>query len=469
MTESLLGMVGLGVIGRNMLLNMADHGSPVAGYDRDRTRVDLVNSEAGSRPMRAARTMAEFVEMLRQPRTVMILVPAGRPVDVVIRELVTHLSPGDLIIDGGNSHFGDTNLRAAALRERGIMFLGVGISGGEEGARRGPSIMPGGPPEAYERVRGIYEAVAAQVDGEPCVTYIGPGSAGHYVKMVHNGIEYAILRLIAETYDLMKRGLGLADAELSGVYERWDRGQLNAYLIEITARILRQIDPHTGRPLVELILDEAGQKGTGRWASEDAMDLQVPMPTVDAAIAMRHLSILKQEREAASRTLAGPAPSLAVDKQAFVDRVGDALYAGMIVSYAQGMALLRAASRAYSYNLKLEDIARIWRGGCIIRSAMLQDIRSAFRTQPDLLNLLLDTNLGQQLNRRQDDLRAVVQAAAGAGIAAPAFMTALAYYDGYRSAWLPESLIQAQRDYFGAHTYERVDAKGVFHTEWETD
>jgi 6-phosphogluconate dehydrogenase len=391
------------------------------------------------------------------------------PVDAVIRDLLPHLQPGDLIIDGGNSHFDDTDLRGKMLAEKGLHFLGVGISGGESGARHGPSIMPGGPREAYERVRPIFEAVAAKVNGEPCVTYLGPGSAGHYVKMVHNGIEYGLMQLIAESYDLMKRGLGLSDDELHDVYARWNETELNGFLIEITAQIFRQVDEKTGRRLVDVILDEARQKGTGKWTSQDGMELQAPTPTIDAAVAARDLSTYKTERETASRLLGGPSPSFQGERGAFLEQLRSALYAAMILTYAQGMALLRVASQSYGYGLDLEAVARIWRGGCIIRAALLEPIRAAYRARPDLANLLLDPDLSAELVRRQGDLRAIVSHAAGLGIPAPGLMASLAYLDGYRSAWLPANLIQAQRDYFGAHTYERVDARGVFHTRWSDD
>jgi 6-phosphogluconate dehydrogenase len=391
------------------------------------------------------------------------------PVDAVIRDLLPHLQPGDLIIDGGNSHFDDTDLRGKMLAEKGLHFLGVGISGGESGARHGPSIMPGGPREAYERVRPIFEAVAAKVNGEPCVTYLGPGSAGHYVKMVHNGIEYGLMQLIAESYDLMTRGLGLSDDELHDVYARWNETELNGFLIEITAQIFRQVDEKTGRRLVDVILDEARQKGTGKWTSQDGMELQAPTPTIDAAVAARDLSTYKTERETASRLLGGPSPSFQGERGAFLEQLRSALYAAMILTYAQGMALLRVASQSYGYGLDLEAVARIWRGGCIIRAALLEPIRAAYRARPDLANLLLDPDLSAELVRRQGDLRAIVSHAAGLGIPAPGLMASLAYLDGYRSAWLPANLIQAQRDYFGAHTYERVDARGVFHTRWSDD
>jgi 6-phosphogluconate dehydrogenase len=462
-----IGMVGLGVMGRNLVLNIADHGYSVSGYDKDVSKVQELQTEAGSRAINAAQSLEGFVSVLSTPRVIMMLVPAGQVVDHVIRELIPLLERGDLIIDAGNSHFKDTDLRAKSLVEKGILYMGVGVSGGEEGARHGPSLMPGGPREAYERVRPIFEAVAAHVEGAPCAAYLGPGSAGHYVKMVHNGIEYGLMQLIAESYDLMKRGLGLSDDELSNVYADWNKAELDAYLIEITSHIFTQADERTGKRLIDVILDEAKQKGTGMWTSQDAMDIQVPTPVIDAAVVARNLSALKSEREAASKNLKVRTPHLEGDRDAILTQLKGAMYASMIITYAQGMAQLRTASKVYEYSLNLEDVARIWRGGCIIRAALLEDIRAAFHARPDLPNLLNDDRLGQAVISKQQDLRAVVDLAVELGLPIPGLMASLAYFDGYRSAWLPANLIQAQRDDFGAHTYERVDAKGVFHTRWE--
>ncbi len=464
-----IGMVGLGVMGRNLLLNMADHGYAVAGYDKDTSRVQALRPESQVRRIRGAMTLEEFVSLLRSPRAVMMLVPAGPPVDAVIRDLLPHLQPGDLLIDGGNSYFKDTDLRATTLAEKGILFLGVGTSGGEYGARNGPSLMPGGPRQGYDRVREIFEAIAAKVDGEPCVTYLGPGSAGHYTKMVHNGIEYGLMRLIAETYDLMKRGLGMNDDELHQVYEAWNRTELNSYLLEITERIFCQPDDGSNRRLINVILDEARQQGTGRWTSQDAMDLQVPVPTIDVAVAMRNLSAYKAEREAASQGLVRPVRMFQGDRKQFVDQLRNALYVGMILTYAQGMAQLSKASQVYNYQLNLEEVARIWRGGCIIRAALLDKVRVAYRAQPHLPNLLFRTGLADEVMSRQEHLRSVVAAAVEMGISVSGLAVSLGYLDAYRSAWMPANLIQAQRDYFGAHTYERVDAKGIFHTRWEEE
>jgi 6-phosphogluconate dehydrogenase len=464
-----IAMVGLGVMGRNLVLNMADHGFSVVGYDRDESKVAALRKEGQGKKVEAVSSPDDIVAKLSKPRAVMMLVPAGKPVDSVIRDMLPRLEPGDFLIDGGNSHFTDTDLRAKTLAEKGLKFIGVGISGGESGARHGPSMMPGGDAQAYERVRPILEACAAKVNGEPCVTHLGPGSAGHYVKMVHNGIEYGLMQLISETYALMKLGLGLSDDELHEVYKEWNQGELGSFLLEITAQIFCQVDDKTGQRLVDVILDAAKQKGTGMWTSQDAMALQVPTPTIDIAVSMRDLSAMKSEREAASRQAKRPSGKLDGDRKQFIQQLRGAFYASMIMTYAQGMAQLRQASQAYNYGLDPEAIARIWRGGCIIRAAVLEDIRRAFKARRDLPNLLIDAQLGGEVAKRQDDLRSVCRAAAQSGIPAPALMVSLAYFDGYHSSWLPANLIQAQRDCFGAHTYERVDEKGTFHTEWRID
>ena len=462
-----IGMVGLGVMGRNLLLNMADHGFSVAGYDKDVSKVAALRQEAEHRDIRGAESVSEFVSLLRVPRAVMMLVPAGAAVDAVIHDLLPCLARGDLIIDAGNSYFDDTNLRAKALAKRGFQFLGVGVSGGEYGARHGPSIMPGGPKDAYERVRAILEAVAAKVEEEPCVTWLGPGAAGHFVKMVHNGIEYGVMQLIAETYDLMKRGLGLSDDELHDVYSTWNNSELNSYLIEITGHTFTHVDEQTGKRLIDEILDVAKQNGTGMWTSQSAMRLQEPAPTIDAAVRMRDMSMLQKEREEASRVLPRPIRRFEGDHRMFIGQLRSALYTGMIITYAQGMALLAVASVTHKYHLDLEAVARIWRGGCIIRAALLNDIRAAFRANPGLPNLLLAPNLSEKVKAHQENLRKMVCIASELGIPTPGLMASLAYLDSYRSAWLPANLIQAQRDYFGAHSYERIDEKGIFHTQWE--
>lgn len=465
-----IGMIGLGVMGRNLVLNMADHGATVIGFDKDSVKVEALRIEAGARSVTGARSLAELVQALPAPRTVMLLIPAGAAVDAALGDLLPLLSPGDLIVDGGNSHFHDTDIRLGALHERGLLFLGVGISGGSEGARHGPSLMPGGPAEAYQRVRPLFEAIAAVVQNEPCVDYLGPGSAGHYVKMVHNGIEYGLMQLIAEAYDLLHRGVGLTNDDLYDVFDGWNQSELNSFLIEITAHIFRQDDTVTGKRLIDVILDEARQKGTGMWTSQEAMALQVPVPTIDMAVATRDLSAFKSERNAAAG-LAGemPSPTNGGKIEAGPRELRNALYAAFIITFSQGMALLRRASEAHQYNLDLEAVSRIWRGGCIIRAALLEKFRKAFRARPDLPNLLLDPDLAHEVGERQGDLRIVVRQAASQRIPAPALMASLAYWDGYRSAWLPANLIQAQRDYFGAHTYERIDGKGTFHTVWTND
>jgi len=462
-----IGMVGLGVMGRNLLLNMADNGFSVAGYDNDPKQVETLRQEAENRDILGSSDIKEFVSSLRSPRAVMMLVPAGAPVDSVIKNLIPHLQQGDLIIDGGNSYFKDTDVRARNLTAQGIQFLGVGVSGGEEGARHGPSIMPGGPKEAYERVRPIFEAVAAKVNGDPCVAWLGPESTGHFVKMVHNGIEYGIMQLLAETYDLMKRGLGMNDDELQEVYAVWNKGELNGYLVEITSQIFSKQDEKTGKRLIDEILDVARQKGTGMWTSQSAMELQVPIPTIDLAVAMRDMSVFAEEREQAGTIYQRPMHTFKSDRDTFLSQLQRALYVAMIITYAQGMALLAVASDKYKYNIDLEAVPRIWRGGCIIRSALLEDICEAFRIRRDLPNLLLDPKISQKIIGNEECLRQVVCQAADSGIPAPGLMVSLGYLDAYRSAWLPANLIQAQRDYFGAHTYERIDAKGTFHMEWE--
>jgi 6-phosphogluconate dehydrogenase len=461
-----IGLVGLAVMGRNLVLNMADHGFSIAVYNRttEKTR-EFIEKEVGGRKIQGGYHLKEFTGLLRKPRAIVLLVKAGPPVDAVIEDL----EQGDLIIDGGNSHFPDTNRRSKSLAEKGFLYMGMGISGGEYGARHGPSMMPGGTKEAYERVRPILEGAAAKVGDEPCVTYLGPNSAGHYVKMVHNGIEYGIMELIAETYDLMKRGLRLTNDELHDVYDKWNQEELKSYLIEITANIFSQKEEKTNKRLIDMILDQAKQKGTGKWTSWDSMELQVPTPTIDVAVVMRDLSGYKAERKAASTVLHGPTPAFKGDKKRFIGQLGKALYVGMIVTYAQGMTLLKQASETYGYGLNLEAVARIWRGGCIIRAAVLENFRAAYQARQDLPNLLGDVHLAQEVVSRQDDLRTVVSIAAKRGIPVPGLMSALGYYDGYRSTWLPANLTQAQRDYFGAHTYERIDEKGTFHTQWEQD
>ena len=465
-----IGMVGLGVMGRNLLLNIADHGYSVAGYDKDPGRVTALAEEAAGKKIRAARVLKEFLGILKSPRTIALLVPAGLTVDKVIRELLPHLKAGDVLLDCGNSHFNDTNTRQKKLAVNGIQLLGVGVSGGEHGARNGPSLMPGGNREAYEVLRPLFEAIAAKVDGDPCVAYMGPGSAGHFVKMVHNGIEYGLMELIAESYDLMKRGSGLTDDELAETYERWNSQTFQSYLLEITARIFRQADDITGRRLIDVISDKARQKGTGKWTTQAAVDLQVPIPTIDAAVTMRDLSGSKEEREALSQFLAEESSSSRNKKSKhLLGSLEQALRAAFFITYAQGMALLKSASEAYGYGLDLAEVARVWRGGCIIRSAMVEAIRKGYQGRPELPHLLAEPHLGREVIACLRDLRTAVCSAAERGIPAPGMMASLAYFDAYRSTWLPTNLIQAQRDYFGAHSYERVDEEGTFHTKWEQD
>lgn len=462
-----IGMIGLGVMGKNLSLNMADHGYSVAGYDLDPEKVKDFQPEAPQQRIQGASSLAGMIKMLKKPRAVILLVPAGPAVDAVIRDISPFFEPGDMLIDSGNSFFKDTELRQKTLTAKGILMLGMGISGGEVGAREGPSLMPGGPREGFDRVREILEAVAAHVDGDPCCAYCGPGGAGHYVKMVHNGLEYGLMELIAETYDLMKRGLQMDDEEIGQTFSEWNRGELNSYLLEITGRIFAKKDSRTGKRLVDVILDEAKQKGTGKWTSQEAMDQQVPAFTIDTAVAMRDLSGLKDQREQATRVLAGPDPCLEVDKAYFLNLLHQGLYFGSLMTFTQGMAILQAASGAYRYDLHLETIAKIWRGGCIIRSALLEPIRAAFRAKPDLLNLLFDPSISGEAIKQHPAMRKVITSAAEAGIPAAGYMASLAYYDAFRSGWLPANLIQAQRDYFGAHSYERNDEKGNFHTVWE--
>ena len=464
-----IGMVGLGVMGRNFLLNAADRGFSISGYDKDPAKIEELLLAAGQCPAVGTIKIEEFVSSLRRPRAVILLVPAGSPVDAVIGDLLPQLLPGDLIVDAGNSYFKDTDVRARPLAAQGILFLGMGISGGEKGARYGPSLMPGGPIEAYERVRPLLEAMAAKINDAPCIAYLGPGSAGHFVKMVHNGIEYAIMQLIAEAYDLMKRGLGLDDDELHAVFGAWSEEELGGYLMEITSHIFAQKDTATDKRLIDEILDEAKQKGTGMWTSQSAMELQVPTPTIDAAVAMRDLSLFAADRAQASSLYQRPILLFETGRDKMIGQLREALYAAMLIAYAQGFALLTTASERYGYRLNLEEVASIWRGGCIIRAALLDDIRAAFRTRPDLNNLLFDPTVARKVVALQENLRAIVRQAVDLGVPAPGFMASLGYLDALRSAWLPANLIQAQRDYFGAHTYERVDAKGTFHTEWETE
>ncbi len=467
MTQS-FGLIGLAVMGENLALNIERNGFPITVYNRTPEKTEAFMAQrAHGKQVKATYTIEDFVASLERPRKIMIMVKAGAPVDAVIDQLKPLLEPGDIIIDGGNSFHEDTARRTRELTAQNLDFVGMGVSGGEEGALNGPSLMPGGTTAAYENLEPILTKIAAQVDDGPCVTHIGPGGAGHFVKMVHNGIEYGDMQLIAEAYDLLKNALGLDHTQLHEVFDEWNNTEeLNSYLIEITADIFNYLDPDTGLPLVEVILDAAGQKGTGRWTVAAAFDLAVPIPTMTAAVNARVVSFYKQERVAASKILTGPTGKYAGDRTAFINKIRDALYCSKICSYAQGMALLSAASKAYHYDLNLSECARIWKGGCIIRAAFLDKIKYAFNQDPQLPNLLIAPEFKQSILDKQTAWREVIVEAAKLGIPIPAFSTSLGYFDSYRREQLPQNLTQAQRDYFGAHTYERTDKPGVFHTEW---
>jgi len=463
-----IGVVGLGVMGSNLALNMERHGFRVAGYDLDAAKAQaLVTGPGAGKNVELAQSPDGLMAILQTPRRVLLMVPAGPAVDSAIAHLQGHLQAGDILIDGGNSYFLDTERRNRELAGKGFNYVGTGVSGGEQGALWGPSIMPGGQAEAWQALAPILRAIAAKADdGEPCVEYMGPGGAGHFVKMVHNGIEYGDMQLIAETYDLLSRGIGLSARELHEVFAEWNTGELKSYLVEITAAVLAKVDPDTGRPLVDVILDEAQQKGTGKWTSQNALDVGAAIPTINSAVESRIISALKPQRVAASRVLKGPSLKYSGDRQRLIDAAKDALYASKITSYAQGLGLLRMASDEYKYDLKPVDIAKIWRAGCIIRASLLGDIMAAFQRDAALVNLLVDPAFTDAIGRRQASWRFVVQTAVGLGIPVLATGASLAYFDAYRSERLPANLTQAQRDYFGAHTYRRTDKAGVFHTEW---
>ncbi len=469
-----LGLIGLAVMGQNLILNMNDHGFTVVAYNRTVEKVDhfLANEAKGTKVL-GAHSVPELVAQLKKPRRVMMLVKAGKPVDEFIEQLLPHLEAGDIIIDGGNSLFEDTIRRAKYVESRGLLYVGAGVSGGEEGARHGPSIMPGGSPAAWPHVKTIFQGVAAKVtDGTPCCDWVGEGGAGHYVKMVHNGIEYGDMQLIGEAYNILKNGLGLSAPEMHDIFAEWNQGELDSYLVEISRDILGFKDTD-GTPLVDKILDTAGQKGTGKWTVVNSQDLGMPITLIAEAVYSRCVSALKEERVKAAKKLKGPRPALSVaknpaKKKKFIDDIRDALYASKIVSYAQGYMLMRAAAAEYKWNLNYGGIALMWRGGCIIRSRFLGKIKEAYHQNPKLMNLMLDNYFRGEIKRCQKGWRNVVAAAAKKGIPVPAFSTALAFYDQYRSERLPANLLQAQRDYFGAHTYERVDKpRGeFFHTNW---
>lgn len=470
MTSSQFGIVGLGTMGRNLALNIESRGFSVAVWNLESAWVDDFLREHPDGRFAGTTTFDAFVAALERPRRIMMMIPAGDPVDSTIAKLQPLLDRGDVLIDGGNSWFEDTQRRETWLAQAGIHFIGCGVSGGEEGARRGPSLMPGGPAEAWRIVRDVLESIAARTEAGPCVTHVGPGGAGHFVKMVHNGIEYGDMQLIAETWDVLRRGLGMSAPETADVFDLWNNGPLESYLAELTAQVCRVVDPRTKQPLVDLVLDKAGQKGTGRWTAQVALDLGVAIPTIAAAIDARVMSGMKAERVEASAGLRGPSPADAMrreDRQQVLDDLRDALYAARIGTYAQGMALIRAGSAQYGWNIDLAEIARIWKGGCIIRARLLDLVRSAFTGNPGLVNLLLDEALGDLVEAAQAGWRRAVARAATAGIPVPAHAAALAYFDSYRSPRLPQNLTQAQRDAFGAHKYERIDRPGMVHTDWE--
>ncbi|MHC1770683.1 MAG: NADP-dependent phosphogluconate dehydrogenase [Flexilinea sp.] len=469
MSKAKIGLIGLGVMGTSLALNIERNGFPIAVFNRSIDKMTaFVNGPASGKKVYGAKTVEELIQMLEKPRRIIMMVQAGAPVDSTIELVKPFLEKGDILIDAGNSFFVDTERRSDYLAKEGLNFFGMGVSGGEEGALWGPSIMPGGQKDCWEALRPILKAIAAKyTDGEPCVEYIGPRGSGHYVKMVHNGIEYGDMQLIAETYDLLHRGLGLNQDELHAVFAKWNEGVLKSYLIEITGHILTKFDPETGKPMVDIILDEAQQKGTGKWTAQNALDIGAPIPTLNSGVEGRILSSLKNERVAASKILTGPDPKYSGDRETLIAAAENTLYCAKIASYAQGLGLLKIASKEYGYDLNLAEIAKIWRAGCIIRADFLNDITSAYEKNPDLQNLMLDDFFRKAIEIRQDDWRKVVKTAVDLGIPMLATSSALAYYDSYRSAVLPANMTQAQRDFFGAHTYRRIDKEGSFHTIWE--
>ena len=461
------GMIGLGTMGRNLLLNMADHGFAVAGYDKQQKQIDLLAQEGKDKPVQGFTDPQAFVASIRTPRAIMMLVPAGAIVDSVIAEISPLLAPGDILIDGGNSYFTDTTRRDKDLEAKQLHFFGMGVSGGEEGARFGPSMMPGGDQEAYKTMEPVLQAIAAKVDGEPCVAWMGPGAAGHFVKMVHNGIEYGLMELIAETYGFMKTGLGMDDAAIGAEFGKWDDGRLQSFLLDITKDIFAYEDPdNKGTLLLNDIKDEARAKGTGKWTSQVAFDLQAPIPTVDSAVSIRDLSKYKDLRVQLSKLYEPVAGQVPGDKDAVLQQLEQAFYFSMIMAYAQGMHMLARASEEYQYGLQLATIARIWRGGCIIRSTFLNDIYNAFKDDNNLAHLLLDAKVKDLVQGAVPGARAIIGLAVAAGLPVPAYTASLGYFDAFRTGRLPSNLIQAQRDYFGAHTYELIGKEGTFHTQW---
>ncbi|CAH0120054.1 6-phosphogluconate dehydrogenase, NADP(+)-dependent, decarboxylating [Paenibacillus sp. CECT 9249] len=467
MSKQQIGVIGLAVMGKNLALNIESRGFTVSVFNRSPEKTKDLIAEAQGKNLVGTYSIEEFVQSLESPRKILIMVQAGPATDATIEQLIPHLDEGDIIIDGGNAYFPDTQRRNKELEAKGIRFIGAGVSGGEEGALKGPAIMPGGQESAYKLVEPILTAISAKVGGDPCCTYIGPDGAGHYVKMVHNGIEYGDMQLICEAYHLLKSVLNVGAEELHHIFSEWNEGELDSYLIEITADIFSKVDPETGKPMVDVILDSAGQKGTGKWTSQSALDLGVPLSMITESVFSRFLSAMKEERVYASKVLSGPnASAYSGDKAELVEMVRKALFASKIVSYAQGFAQMRAASEEYDWNLNYGGIAMIFRGGCIIRSRFLQNIKDAYDREPGLKNLLLDPYFKQIVETYQDAWRQVVSVAVTQGIPVPGISSALAYYDSYRTERLPANLLQAQRDYFGAHTFKRVDKEGVFHFNW---
>ncbi|WP_096199787.1 NADP-dependent phosphogluconate dehydrogenase [Bacillus sp. FJAT-45350] len=468
MREQQIGVVGVGVMGKSLALNFESKGFSVAIYDITKKTIDDILAEHSDKNLVGTADIQEFIQSLEKPRKILLMVNAGEITDKAIESLLPYLEQGDILIDGGNTYFEDTIRRNQYLAEKGINFIGAGVSGGEEGALKGPSIMPGGQKEAYEKVQEMLEQISAKVNGEPCCSYIGTDGAGHYVKMVHNGIEYGDMQLICEAYFLMKNTLDLSAEELHEIFSDWNKGELDSYLIEITADIFKKMDPETGKPLVDVILDTAGQKGTGKWTSVSALDLGIALPIITESVFARCLSAIKEERVHASTILKGPEqkPSLAMEKKELIEAIRKALYMSKICSYAQGLSQLKAASEEYNWNLDIGSIAMLWRGGCIIRAGFLQNIKDAYDADPNLPNLLLDKHFQEIVQSYQGALRDVISVAVQHGVPVPAFSAALSYYDSYRTATLPANLLQAQRDYFGAHTYKRIDKEGTFHTNW---
>ncbi|GEQ38198.1 6-phosphogluconate dehydrogenase [Tetragenococcus halophilus] len=469
MAKQEVGVVGMAVMGKNLALNIESRGYSVALYNRTGSKTEAVVEENSDKNLKATYSVEEFVNAIEKPRRIVLMVKAGKGTDATIQSLLPHLDQGDVLIDGGNTFFENTMRRNAELADSGINFIGTGVSGGEEGALKGPSIMPGGQKEAYDLVAPILEKIAAKAeDGTPCVTYIGPNGAGHYVKMVHNGIEYGDMQLIAESYDLMKNVLGLSVDEMADIFSEWNQGELDSYLIEITADILtRKDDQGSDQPIVDMILDSAGNKGTGKWTSQSSLDLGVPLPLITESVFARYISAFKQERVQASEILQKtPEYSFTGDKKELLEKIRQALYFSKIMSYAQGFAQLRAASDEYDWNLPFGEIAKIWRAGCIIRAQFLQKITDAYDKDPDIDNLLLDDYFKEIAEKYQQAVRDVIGVAVQAGVPVPTFSSAIAYFDSYRAKRLPANLIQAQRDFFGAHTYERVDKEGIFHYSW---